>query len=189
MGKPGAVRFGFDLLMPLDWTSEILASQVEAVIQTGQDRYDFFRQAGYTDGEALGWAVFLTTGDFVGYTPIAEAIAGVDSTNGSDLSGWQRAGKLGLGVLATLGTAVGAAPLVGRTTQLLPQFGARFSALTRELGLLNEAGFVRIGTGTQVAARNNAAILVPERVLATSAGTIDTFTVGELRQLTGMKEP
>jgi hypothetical protein len=87
-------------------------SQAQATYQLTQDRYQFLRnQAGYGDLSAGSLTAFYTIGDFVGYTPLAESIVGVD-TLGRTLSVGERAlkfGEFGVGLgLSFIGGSVAA---------------------------------------------------------------------------------
>ena len=84
---------GVSLLIPRNF--KIGISESISTAQLILDRYSFLKnEAGYDALGALAATSYYTAGDFIGFTPLAESWAGVD-TLGQDLTTGQRALKFG----------------------------------------------------------------------------------------------
>ncbi|MCG3177196.1 MAG: hypothetical protein MOGMAGMI_02164 [Candidatus Omnitrophica bacterium] len=123
--------------------------QADATEQALIGRYNLFKNAGYEDWSAVGMATYFTVGDFIGYTPIAEAVTGFDTVTGEDLTNLERAGKLGIGILSAGGTAFSVLRAV-EAAQFAPSFASGIRSFTSTIlgfnELLGEVGSVRIGS-------------------------------------------
>ncbi len=192
------------LVTPGNYMLTILAqNQAAQLVQATQARYNYFKSAlfGYTDNEAMLWAVHGTVGDLVGYTPLLEGIYGVDSQSGQQLSAFDRSLKIALGVLSTVGNAVGGAELL-HEIGFVPRVGEALSGITSGLRAVNlelgQAGFLSISPTTEIAAANNPAFRLSGDIAETfggntlesvqsGVGAFETYTAGELRARLGLQ--
>jgi len=189
---PSGAKNLMTLFVPQNLATQIGQSMAQNVANTMQSRYNYFKSSGfgYTDNEAMAWAIYDTAGDLIGFTPLLEGIYGVDITTGNLLTGGQRAWKLGEGIVATVGNVIGGAQVL-HGIQFVPKVGSALSSATTALRTfsvdLGEAGNVLIDPALSYAARNNASITLSGTIAKNfERGVFDVYTAGELRTELGL---
>jgi len=132
------IKKAITLMLPGQYVQQMNLNQLVDTAQAVKNRYDYFTSGGfgYTNNEALAWALYDTAGDIVGFTPLLEGIYGVDTQSGKLLTGGERALKIGVGAVTILGNVFGGAAILHKIG-FVPKVGSVLQDASTSLRTIN----------------------------------------------------